>query len=234
MQFLEQANLADAEQEDVVRAAMLAGLEQYDQALLVHRRRARRNPADPRPLVDAARTMHQRGLSARAAGQLPAFFDHLNRSLATNERAIELAEQALDAQMLVDIYIDQARALIDLDRYGEALARLDTALAQDLSRIEAGLLRRSALRKLQDQQQHELARLAAAAPPDADPGTSAIDLSDLSELIPDAPTLDARDLESAGRGLQSIYRGLQGLLRPPEETKEESAPEGEEGGEEGP
>jgi hypothetical protein len=43
----------------------------------------------------------------------------------------------------------------------------------------------------------------------ADDGLEAADRM-IEELL---PTLDREDLESAGRGLQSIYRGLQGLLR---------------------
>ena len=215
----------DPEQVDVVRAATLMGLERYDQALLVHRQRARRNREDARPLVDAAGMMRQRGLSARRNGRLPAFFDQLNRSLATNDAAIQLAERAMDGEMLVTIHIEQARALIDLDRYEEALERLDAALEQDESRVEAGLLQLSALRKQKELEQQNKARLAAVASSDTRRGTSAINLGDLSDLIPSAPTLDARDLESAGRGLQSIYRGLQGLLRPPDEADEEAAPE---------
>ena len=230
MELLEKyATWDDPDQVDVVRAATLSGLQRYDQALLVHRERARRNPQDPRPLADAAQMMHQQGLSARRKGEVAPFFEHLGRSLAAYTLAMDLAERAPDEEILVTIYIDLARALADLDRYDEALARLDRALEQDETRVEAKLLRQSALRKKEEAEARGRARLASLASSKTEPGSTAISLKDLSDLIPTAPTLDARDLESAGRGLQSIYRGLQTLLRPDEPEEEPPPMEGGEG-----
>jgi hypothetical protein len=107
---------------------------------------------------------------------------------------------------------------MDLGRLNEAVSDLRQVLARDAERVEAEALLRTANRKLEEKQAlRALAparpRLASAPiggplhPSDQPPR------SELEELLPAAAPLDREDLESAGRGLQTIYQGLHSLLR---------------------
>ena len=219
LDFLETIPLGDDDDgsRQVLRAAALTGLEQYDQALALHRERAKRSPGEARPFLDAAGVVRLRALAAEAL-RPEQRTGYLLQALELHEKAIELAVAAKDVPLLTKVLIERARCLMDLGRLNEAVSDLRQVLARDAERVEAEALLRTADRKLEEKQAlRQLAparpRLASAPiggplhPSDQPPR------SELEELLPAAVPLDREDLESAGRGLQTIYRGLHSLLR---------------------
>ncbi len=207
------------ERERVVRAAALTGLEHFDQALRLHLARSAAHPRDPLPFVDSARIMRQRGYAARRDGRPNELHGYVGRALRLLSEAIELAFLTEDAEAVITIHVERARCNIDLQRYDQAIADANGALEKDPDHVEASSLLWLATNK-------KLAGVADTRPlgprPDgAGQGAPVAETSsegpatllDLGNLIPGTPTLGPAELESAGRGLQSIYRGLHGLLR---------------------
>jgi tetratricopeptide (TPR) repeat protein len=212
---------ADPRHRQVLQAAALTGLGQYEPALELHLGLARQDSSAARPLLDAAGVARLQALAAdpdhpeQRAGSL-------TQALELHERALELAVAAQDEPLVTTILIERARCLMDLDRPGEAIADLDEVLERDIERVEAEALRLTAMRKQEEAgaergappvQPPSVARGADGPRHPADPGPAAGEGPGLEELLPAAPALGREDLENAGRGLQSIYRGLYGLLR---------------------
>jgi len=229
LEYLE--TLFRSDDHGVLRAAALAGLERYDQALSLHRERGRRDPLDPDPLLDAAGIVRQRALAAQASPRPNERTGYLIQALRLHAAAIDLAVRARDEEKLTTILVERARCLTDLGRFDQAIADLRRALEHDPGRVEASALLRTAERKRGEAEADRAARAARPRPtaltraPFLDEVQDTIGL-DLEELIEASPTLDREDLESAGRGLQSIYRGLSTLLRSAATPEQDEAPEG--------
>ena len=217
LEFLDAILLKDDfELRQTVRAAGLVGLELYEQALLLHRDRARRHPTDPQPRLDAASVARRRAQAEAgplAPATVPASRRHLVQGLTLLAEAADLAIQGGDEGMLVTVLIERARCLIDLDRYAIAVDDLTRAIDRDNERVEARALLRTAQRRIAESRSRVVPVSAPTPPSSLLSNAFPVD-SEASEVIEELlPAFDREDLESAGRGLQSIYRGLQGLLR---------------------
>lgn len=215
------------EQDRVVRAAILTGLEQFDQALAINRARVSSHPRDPAPYVDSARIMRKRGLAARRDGRPNELYGYAGQALRLLGDAIDLAFQSEDTDAVITIYIERARSYIDVERLDEAIADLEEALERDPNRVDASsLLTLAEMKKAEaaeDASQRLLGpRLAGTGAGEPAKASSAPGLLGLGDLIPSTPALKTADLESAGRGLQSIYRGLSGLLQTASERAAEA------------
>jgi hypothetical protein len=171
--------------------------------------------------------MRERGLAARRDGRPNELHGYALQALLLIDEAMRLAVRAADVEMATTIYVERGRSLIDLERFDEAEAALEKSLGRDKSRVDAASL--VALVDLKRGQAERnrvpltrprpaVARAEVEAPVGDEPAGFALDLK---ELIPATPALSTKDLESAGRGLQSIYRGLHGLLRTEPEPTEE-------------
>jgi tetratricopeptide (TPR) repeat protein/predicted Ser/Thr protein kinase len=218
------------ERNRVMRAAALTGIEHFDQALAIHRARSVSHPRDPAPFIDSARIMRQRGYAAARDGRPNELMGRATQALQILGDAIELAFLAEDTESIITIYVERARCLIDLGQLDSAIVDLTDALDRDPNRVEASSLLTLAINR------KEAAAKPAPSPPGprvagpspATPVEAASTTDDasgllgLGDLIPGTPALKPSDLESAGRGLQSIYRGLEGLLRTASEDSEET------------
>ena len=232
----EMASNFDADQYETIYAAYLAGLGEYDQALALHRDRSRKTPESSRPLLDAAMLMRRRATGADEDMDPFQRTGFLTQALAMTERATQLAIESGDAQLLTTVLIEAARCRIELGRSGsaadgrndleQAIAILLRAIEQDATRVEAFVLLETAERKLEARQRRE----AAGAPQALLPlPTFLADVGDapgldIEELMETAPTLDRADLESAGRGLQTIFTGLRNLMQSAGTVEEQETP----------
>jgi tetratricopeptide (TPR) repeat protein len=211
-----------------VKAAALTGLERHTQALDLHRQRARLDPRDPDPRIDAARALRRLSALARGEGQDERARRELGRGLAMLVPALEVAVAARDEKAVVEVLIERGRCFLDLGQLHAARADLERALAKDTTSIEADMLLRACKRRLDERGQPEL--LAAAPPPGA-PVESEDEEGELDEpalsieaLLPKREDL-ADELETAGRGFRSIYGAVKGLLdEPAEDEAAEQAP----------
>ena len=208
------------------RAAALTGLGRFQQALLVHRERVRLEPKNPLPFIDSARVWQlmaeeavDRMIASRVldvavpdeiAGALRAR-PEIPSALRLHRKAIELAVAAADPSLLVTVLVERAGCYVAIGDFDSALGDLSLALGQDPSRLDAHSLLSRCVR-LRSAVEAETEGLSV--PPEApDEGLLAAPVRAIGEFLPGPATLDTRDLESAGRGLQSIYRGLHSLLR---------------------
>ena len=223
----------------MMRAAMLEGLEYFDEALLVHKQRAVLSPRAPEPWLDAGNSLRQLALLARAGNALEPPNDRLARryfleAIAMHDRALVLAVRSRNENTTATVLIERARCLIKIGERSRAERNLQDALARDPARADAlGLLQAckedpdarfiepevdSAPTPAPGPTEGALATRTAdpAAKPAASNNASAskglLGLPIVNRL-PMALDLNKQDLTKAGKNLTSIYRGLRDVLR---------------------
>jgi serine/threonine protein kinase len=212
-------------QAHALRAAVLSGLERHAAALEQHRARARLDPADPMPCLDAARIL--RAMAGRSlAGpeesgrpQGPAR-THLAQALALVDEGLRLALRVADRDVTVSLWIERARCLLTLRDTVSARDALARAGRMDPARAEVHAMLR-ACERLEARGrttpvavERAPAALATSAPEPEDQLPSPFLLTD---LLPNAGAVKPGDLprysEQAARQLQSIFTGMQRMLR---------------------
>lgn len=205
-----------------LRAAAVTGLGRYDQALLLHRERAKLDPSDALPYVDSARvkqllaereiddgaqhSMTERMIALRGR-------EEMTRALGLHRRALQLAVADSSSAILVSVLVERARCYLALGHFDAALRDLELVLESDPSRLEAQSLKSLCARRIRSAQDLDTGNILQPSARQIAEGLFAAPVRAIGELLPAAPTLDTAPFESAGRGLQSIYRGLHSLLQ---------------------
>jgi tetratricopeptide (TPR) repeat protein len=131
------------------RAAVLTGLEEYEQARVDQRQRVARRPHEASPWIDLARLERLLGVRALEALALPDAEQHLR--LATNylRKAVDVARVRGDAELAINALVERARCWLELRQPRAAMVDLELALAHDRTRIDAESLVRTARRQLE-------------------------------------------------------------------------------------
>ncbi len=222
----------------MMRAAMLEGLEHFDQALVVHKQRAKLSPRAPEPWLDAGNALRQMALLERAGNSQRLPDERLARvyfmqAIAMDDRALELAVRSGNEDTTATVLIERARCLIEIGESARAERNLRDALARDAARADAlGLLEACK----EDELETKLASAESAPTPATRPVEEALALDagsrsgkpaaaktpaeskgllglPIVNRLPTTLDLNKQDLTNAGRGLSSIYRGLRDVLR---------------------
>lgn len=218
----------------MMRAAMLEGLERFDEALRVHRRRAGMSPRAPEPWLDAANAMRQLALLDRANNRESLARARFGEAISMHNVALDRAVRAGDKNMTATVLIERARCLIEIGERALAERNLRDALAHDRARADALALLEAS------REEPEVASLppqpgpsavTASSPPGTVtapeiatptpapelPGTAQSNKGllglPLMSGLPSSLELDRQDLTTAGKNLTSIYRGLRDVLR---------------------
>ncbi len=216
-----------------LRATVLTGLEQYAQALVEHRSRARLDPSDPAPCLDAARilrTMAKRNAADYQGLRIsPESRNFLSQALALVATGLELAVRAEDQDRYVSLLVERARCLIELGDTSAARESLSAAGSLDPARADVHALLKACDRvegsgALADQDEQAPGMVAAPSTAQGAPARRPKSKGRFSagDLVPSPRQLLQVPIpkysEEAGRQLQSIVSGMQSLLRDTSQT----------------
>lgn len=164
----------------MMRAAMLEGIERFEEALSVHQLRARLMPRTPGPWLDGARCLWKLGLVARSIDDEFRARRQLTLAIGMLDQALVRAVRLGDENAAATVLIERARTLLDLGQREPARANLNEAIGHDPSRADAlGLLVRC---------DEAIADEALAADPTPAPSKSSPPLADAGDRGPNDPT----------------------------------------------
>ncbi len=220
-----------------LRATVLTGLERYAEALHEHRSRARLNPLDPGPCLDAARilrTMAMRDGAAegRAPSSSAAARQRFGQALALVANGLELARQGADQDTFVSLLIERARCLIELEDTPQARESLRSAGRLDPARAEVHSLLKACDRI--EQARRSLTTEVGPTNPSPARATAASTTNRLGggftlmDLVPSAkqlqPMVIPKYSEEANKKLQGIVTSMQRMLQDTNSPTEAASP----------
>ena len=222
-----------------LRATVLTGLEQFAEALVEHRSRARLDPSDPAPCLDAARilrTMAKRKDSEDLGlGNSAGTRNFLAQALALVATGLELAVRSENQDTYVSLLVERARCLIELGDTIAARESLRSAGRMDPARADVHALLKACDRvesmgtrpsSASEPLHQAIAPSAAQSVPAPQPKSK--DRFSISDLLPSAKQLQPVSIpkysEEAGQQLQGLVSGMQRLLRDTSQTEAARVP----------